>query len=147
MIGIIITGHGEFSLGLRSSAKMIVGKQIGLEAVPFLEGESSSELQKKLTSKIAEMRDEYEGVIVLADLTGGTPYKESAVIANEYSNVKVIGGTNLSMVLELSMLRMMENDADKLTHQTLTSGKDAIQLFECVKIEDSNSSAEDSEGI
>lgn len=147
MIGIILTGHGEFSIGLRSSAKMIIGKQSGLEAVPFLEGESSDELQKKLAATIEQMRAEYDGIVVLADLTGGTPFKEAATIANEDKNIKVIGGANLSMVLELAMLRMMENNLDKLIHQTLTSGKEAIQLFEHVNLEENNDPFDYDEGI
>ena len=48
--------------------------------------------------------DQGEGVIVLADLFGGTPCKESLMLCQQ-ANVEVLAGVNLPMLLKATSLR------------------------------------------
>ncbi|AZP03186.1 PTS sugar transporter subunit IIA domain-containing protein [Jeotgalibaca ciconiae] len=40
----MITGHGEFSLGINDALEMIAGKQEGVKFVPFFKNESTDML-------------------------------------------------------------------------------------------------------
>ena len=41
MIGLILTGHGEFAIGVGHALEMIAGKQTAYKVVPFLESDCS----------------------------------------------------------------------------------------------------------
>ena len=39
MIGLILTGHGQFAVGVGQALEMIAGKQAAYRVVPFLESD------------------------------------------------------------------------------------------------------------
>ena len=73
---IIITGHGHFATGLESSSVLIAGKQENVAAVDFPEEFSTEDLRDRLHSEIESAQD---GVIILTDLAGGSPYNMSVL--------------------------------------------------------------------
>ena len=81
MTGIIITGHGHFPTGLLSAVSLVAGKPEKVEAVDFTEGMSSEELKGQL--KEAADRLEEQEILILADLTGGTPFNMAAAVKME----------------------------------------------------------------
>ena len=52
MIGIILTGHGNFATGMMSSVKLIAGTPEHFKAVDFPEGDSTENLAKNLAYKV-----------------------------------------------------------------------------------------------
>ena len=42
MIGLILTGHGQFAVGVGQALEMIAGKQAAYRVVPFLESNGCS---------------------------------------------------------------------------------------------------------
>ena len=48
MVGLLITGHGEFAAGMQSAAKMIAGECEVIKYVKFLEGMSTEQLADQL---------------------------------------------------------------------------------------------------
>lgn len=105
MIGLIVTGHGIFPTGILSSMKLIAGEQEKVVGVNFEEGQGSEILRNNIEKAIEEL--DTEEVLVLADLAGGSPFNISVLISESTSNknIKVIAGTNLPMLLEVSLLR------------------------------------------
>ena len=140
MIGMIITGHGEFASGLHSSMKLIVGEQKNVAAIDFLESDSTEALGKKL--KIAIETLACENVVFYSDLLGGSPFKEAVEVCMKLGKGRVIAGTNLAMLLEASMMKD-EVSIDVLVLMSLETGKTGISQFEMRKREE----AVDSEGI
>ena len=67
MVGFVLTGHGDFSVGLASSVKMIAGPQEEFDVVPFHEDEAG-EFPQKLADAIAASAERNNGVIVFCDL-------------------------------------------------------------------------------
>ncbi|AZP05587.1 PTS sugar transporter subunit IIA [Jeotgalibaca ciconiae] len=132
MIGILITGHGEFSLGINDALEMIAGKQEGVKFVPFFKNESTDMFESKLKDTVLAMKKEYKSVIVLADLVGGTPFKTAVTILEKEVDFRVIGGINLPLVIELSMLRSTTNDIEELLEQLLITSQEAISEFKQV---------------
>ncbi len=126
MIGFILTGHGQFSNGLKSALDMVAGDQPAFQIVPF-EGSEAATYGDDLRAAITAMSAECEeGVIVFVDLLGGTPFNQSMMIANDVDKLEIVTGTNLPMVIELLFARNGATDVTALAEQAVTAGKDAV---------------------
>ncbi len=132
MIGLIITGHGNFGTGLTSSVNLIGGEQANYVAVDFLAEYSTDDLDRELR-KAMDSLSECDGIIVMSDLPGGSPFKTAVVCGQDYKNVRVIAGTNLPMICEIAMARTFIEDIDSLVDMALNTGKDQIVKFEMKK--------------
>ena len=143
MIGLIVTGHGNFASGITSSIDLIAGKQNDYVAVDF-DGEGTDKLENDLKAALEKL-SACDGIIIFCDLAGGSPFKTAVVLTASNPKVKVIAGTNLPMLCEISMARTMINDLDVLVSSALNVGKDDIQLFEIQNT--SNDETSDEDGI
>ena len=104
MIGIVLISHGKMAEGMIDSAKLFFGDAIEQLAYVTLKMEDSLEDFQNLLAEAIKEVDGGEGVIVLADLLGGTPSNRAAYLVSD--NVQVITGMNLTIFLELLGLRL-----------------------------------------
>lgn len=126
MIGIIVTGHGNFGTGVSSSVKLIAGKPECYEAVDFVQEDSVEDLERKLVDAVDKLK-ECDGIIIFTDLVGGSPFKTSVEVSMKSdANIIVLGGTNLGMLIETSMARGFMEDVDALADMAINTGKDQI---------------------
>lgn len=130
MIGIIVTGHGRFSEGMLSSLSMIAGNTEALIGVNFLESESTEDLDKNLLNAYTELRKSCEGVIIVCDLYGGSPFKSAAMLSVEQENISVLAGINLASCLELIFARLSETNAQSLADSMLEKDTNRLIKFE-----------------
>ena len=79
MIGLILTGHGEYAVGVGHALEMIAGKQEAFKVVPFRESEPMETLENNLRAAMEELQGSTEGIVVYADLLGGSPFKAAMV--------------------------------------------------------------------
>ncbi len=129
MIGILVTGHGNFATGLSSSVKLIAGLPEKYEMVDFLESYSVDDLSRELNAAMDRLKD-CDGILVFADLAGGSPFKTAVEIGvGRPENIQVIGGTNLGMIIEISMARGFITDMDDLVNMAVNTGKDQVVHF------------------
>lgn len=133
MVGVIVTGHGNFATGLLSSLKLIAGEQEHIVGVDFTADDSTETLEVKLKDDVDKLGEE---IIVLSDLAGGSPFKVSVVLSQqlEGKKIKVVSGINLGMLLEVSLCRGSMS-LDELVGFSIDSGKDAIKSFE-IRVEE-----------
>lgn len=103
---IIITGHGNFGSGLKSSLDLIVGNFDFVKVVDFTEEKSPDILKEEISNIIDEDRKTY----IFTDLVGGTPFKVSSELTLKYSNIEVLCGTNLPMLVESAMMMSLGCD-------------------------------------
>ena len=142
MTGLILAGHGEFAEGMTSSLELIAGAQENYEKVNF-PGGSSEEFTEDLKVAINNLAH-CDSIVVLTDITGGTPFQMAAMLTQEHANLRVIGGLNVGLLIEISMVRAFEPDVDALIDMVLDNAKNAIAKFE---LPEENSDEEDSDGI
>lgn len=144
MVGIIVTGHGNFASGILSSLKVIAGEQEKLLGVDFTVDDSTESLEIKLQEAIENLS--CEEVLVLSDLAGGSPFKVSVMLSQKLSNnnIRVISGTNLGMILETSLCRDGMG-VDDLVEFSINSGVSSIKAFELKAVEDED--VEEIDGI
>ena len=75
--------------------------------------------------------DDFEGVLILADLTGGSPYNVSVRLKLGGADpVEVIGGASLPILLDAYMSRGMISDPAVLARSSLKAGKAQTICFE-----------------
>lgn len=142
MTGLIVAGHGEFAEGMTSSLELIAGAQENYKKVNFLGG-SSEEFTEDLKVAIKSL-DDCDSIVVLTDITGGTPFQMAAMLTEDHKNLRVIGGVNVGLLIEISMVRAFEPDVDALIDMVLNNAKNAIAKFELPAVSDE---VADSDGI
>lgn len=106
---IIITGHGNFGSGLKSSLDLIVGNFDFIKTVDFTQEKSSEILKEEIQEFVKDASDK---VYIFTDLVGGTPFKVSSELTLEHSNIEVLCGTNLPMLVESAMMVSLGCDID-----------------------------------
>ena len=105
MIGILVSGHGNFASGLTTALELLAGPQEAYQAVDFLPEHSADELKEKMQKAVAEL-GACDSVLILTDLTGGTPYNVASKLrleqmeASKAPALEVIGGANLGGVMD-----------------------------------------------
>lgn len=144
MIGIIVTGHGDFAKGLTSAVELIAGAQPQYEVVTFRQDKTPEVLNADIRAAIQNV-DQGDGVLIFTDLLGGTPFKESAMITTEVQNVEVLAGTNLAMLLEASLMRMGEVEVTDFAISLAQTGAAQVSRFEMPSASDNED--EDEDGI
>ena len=131
MLGLLVTGHGHFATGLNSSLELIAGAQPNVALVDFEADHSVETLKENLTKALDSLK-EYDGVLVLSDLPGGSPFKTAVELKYERLDqpIEVISGTNLPLlVASATMTSVFENPLD-LAEAMIPEGKDSIIRFE-----------------
>ncbi len=130
MIGIIVTGHGTFATGLTSGLKLLAGEPSDYESVDFDPEESLEVLTENLTHAL-ERLESCEGILILADLTGGSPYNAAVRLKLGGRNkIEIIGGANLPILLDAYMSRNAISDLVSLARASLEAGKAQTICFE-----------------
>lgn len=127
MIGCIVTGHGEFAIGMTKALTMIAGDQEHYAVVPFYEEDSLETFEDNMEKSIASLREKTDGVIIFTDLMGGTPFRTAMIQASEYDKVEVITGTNLPMLIEIGLGRLYSEDVEALAAQAVQVGIQGVQ--------------------
>ena len=143
MLALLITGHGHFATGLYSSLELIAGAQTNVAYVDFESDHSIEDLKGNLTKAFDSLK-EYDGVLVLSDLPGGSPFKTAVELKFERPDqvIEVISGTNLPLlVASATMTSVFDNPLD-LAEAMIPEGKDSIVRFELAV---SNNEPEDDE--
>ena len=95
---VLVTGHGGFALGMADASRMIVGDQELIDWLPFEEGTNLSDYQAQIVARVE--RHGEEGLLILTDFKGGTPFNVSMLLSQGHPQVAVLAGTNLAMILE-----------------------------------------------
>lgn len=128
MIGLIVTGHGNFAQGIYDATVMIAGEQDNYKKVLFQESMSLDSLQMELKKTVDSLLESYEGVIILTDLKGGTPFNTSVLLSSDYSNVEVISGINLPISIEATAHSQFQDNPKELANYLTEVGKQGIEV-------------------
>lgn len=128
MIGICIVTHGELAYGLKDSCELIVGEQKQIAIVGLRHGDDFDEFKELVFNSIKSIHDG-QGVLVLVDLFGASPYNSILFNYPKFKanniDIRMICGINLAMVLEACESRTSQDLAEVFT-KVLQSGKEYI---------------------
>lgn len=103
MKGIVLISHGDMAKGMAQAATMFFGEGIPQLTYCGLQPEDSPEaFAERIQNAIGEA-DAGDGVILLADLFGGTPCNQAILQLN--GDRELIAGMNFPLLLELLSVR------------------------------------------
>ncbi|WP_250674577.1 PTS sugar transporter subunit IIA [Paraclostridium ghonii] len=127
---IIITGHGKFASGLKSSLNLIVGDYEFIKVVDFTEDKTPEKLKEEIKYLVKSCLD--KKIYMFTDLGGGTPHKISSELALENRDIEVFCGTNLPMLVESVMMISLdcELDIDLIKETGMNSIKPKNKMIE-----------------
>jgi len=123
-VGVLVVTHGSFGAALLEAAQMILGPQLGVDAVSVLVSKGVDEIVVALKAGVANL-DSGMGVMVLTDLFGGTPTTLSLSLLKG-GNLEVVSGVNLPMLLKVLQGRQMK--LPELASQAKAAGQDGIKV-------------------
>ncbi len=103
MIGIVLVTHGRLAEEFVAATEHVVGPQSRTRAICIGPDDDMEQRRQDILDAIGAT-DDGDGVIVLTDMFGGTP-SNLAISVMEGSNVEVIAGVNLPMLIKLASVR------------------------------------------
>ena len=103
MIGMVLVTHGRLADEFIAATEHVVGPQDSIRAIS-IGPEDDMEQRRNDIVKAVEDVDTGGGVILLADMFGGTP-SNLAISLLDRANVEVIAGVNLPMMIKLAKIR------------------------------------------
>ncbi len=125
MIGIIIISHGRLAEEFLDAMVHIHGAQGQIETLCMGPDDDVESQLENLMSLLKEV-DSGDGVIMLADMFGGTPSNLAISVLN-HGNYEVIAGVNLPMLVKLGSIRG-GTDMKDAVEQAKEAGKHYISV-------------------
>ncbi len=127
MTAIIVSAHAALAEGLLGAVSMIAGKQEQLYSVPFLPGESLTDLIKRVSRQITNSGA--EKALVLTDLFGASPANAaSAALFSVPVETVVVTGVNLAALLEAVLTRSDDELLGVFAARIAQAGRENIRL-------------------
>ena len=126
MIGVLAISHGKMAEGMLDAAHMFFGDDLpGVEALCFMSSDNPEDFDVKLKDAVARVNTG-DGVMIFADLMGGTPANRSMYVLGD--DVQVITGANMTMMLELLGTRLADGTkvSKELVEQLQETGRTGI---------------------
>lgn len=104
MIGLVVATHGTLGEALLETVTMIIGRPGQACAVTLSRDHAPDELRELLVKAIAEVDKDGDGVLVMADMFGGTPANLAMTLLVP-GRVELLTGVNLPMLLKFLTYR------------------------------------------
>lgn len=135
MVGVLLISHGNMASGIKSSLNMFFGNEIPqLDTLCLSENTNPESFGEEIGNKIKEL-DTGDGVVVFADLIGGTPCNQAFRYIS--SKVVLIGGMNLPIIMEFLGHRLNEIDLNTFDFNSLLdTGRSALNKCELIISDD-----------
>jgi PTS system mannose-specific IIA component len=124
MASTLILTHGGLASELVEAAAVILGKRPEFEALS-LSWSGTFEESAEETRRALENLDSEEGVLILTDIYGGTPYNVAASFYKA-GEIEVVAGVNLPMVVRLGCPGVNEMELTELASWIQTKARGAI---------------------
>jgi len=110
MIGMVLVTHGHLATEFRAALEHVVGPQKQFETIS-IGPDDDMELRRLDIINAVQHVDSGRGVVILTDMFGGTP-SNLAISVMEGSQIDVVAGINLPMLIKLASVREDANLVD-----------------------------------
>ena len=121
MIGIIVMTHGSFSEEIIKSCELIAGPAERTAAIKLNRNDNIEDLNKNFVEKL----NEGDGVLVLADLLGGSPSNVASLNLKKGGKFHALTGVNLPMLLE-ALINREGKSLEELAEACIEAGQTGI---------------------
>lgn len=133
MLGIVIITHGSLSAGLKDAAEVIIGETNNITTLSLNATDNIEDLSLKISASILEV-NQNDGVVLLVDIIGASPYNQSLLAINSLDDVLkkqvcLFGGVNLPMLLEVINHQILETPIGDIKEQIVEQTKNCIGVY------------------
>lgn len=124
MIKVILTGHGHFASGMRSSLELLNGPSLDVVDIDFKAGDSFEELGNSINKIVTDnIEDEW---IILTDIPGGSPFKAAALAKINNPKIQVCSGCNLPLLMEIILSKDYAENIEILIDGAIENSKQSL---------------------
>ena len=127
-VGILLISHQGVASNLLETAKNMLGMCPTNTRVLEVPLDAPLEDTQHQAHEYIEQINQGDGVLILADLYGGTPSNIGHVIIDQI-NTKMVSGLNLPMLVKV--LNYPDVDLDDMADKAKSGGQAGILLCEC----------------
>ncbi len=110
MIGMVLVTHGRLADEFVEALEHVVGPQEGTATVCIGADDDMERQRDNILKEVARVNTG-DGVVVLTDMFGGTP-SNLAISIMDKSDVEIIAGVNLPMLIKLASVRKTDSLGD-----------------------------------
>lgn len=125
MTKVIIIGHGGYGSAMKRNINMLVGETPDFIYVDFDEEDDLEILRGKLGAAMNEAGD--CDLLFACDLSGGSPFREAALICSEHENYAVVAGLNTSAYTD--MVYSLDLNPLELAQQAAGVARETILVY------------------
>ncbi|MCF6281633.1 MAG: hypothetical protein L3J28_05360 [Candidatus Polarisedimenticolaceae bacterium] len=122
---LVITHDGIGAILMATAIKMFGCSPLSYKTLSVSEDCDPDECRQSAQSRIDELDDDGDGVLVLTDMYGSTPCNIATAMI-EPGRVNVIAGISLPMLVRV--FNYPHLDLEQLTHKAVSGGHDGIML-------------------
>lgn len=131
MANLLLLSHSQLSESIYETVKLIMGKPsdaVSYITLPY--GQDLQAYQAEIEAHVEKSKE--EGILILTDLFGGSPFMISVKTFDKYHDtvpIEIITGMNLPMVVELVNAVSLGRPLDELKKIALDAGMNGIIDF------------------
>ena len=125
MIGLVVVTHGRLAVELIAALEHVVGPQSAVRTICIGPDDDMEKRRKEILSSVEKV-DSGKGVILLTDMFGGTP-SNLAISIMDQTNVEVIAGVNMPMLIKLASNRKL-GSLKKVAVEAQNAGRKYINI-------------------
>jgi len=126
MIGIVLIAHARIASEMLTAAEHVLGKQSLIMPLNVEDSDRPDQLHEELLQMVRQTNTG-DGVLIFADMFGGTPCNVALSVINE-GNIEVISGFNLPSLIKAISLRQQPGSLHDLAREVTSSGQQYICL-------------------
>ena len=123
---LVLMSHGRLASAFIEAAKMILGELDNYDIIDMQPDDSFDTVEEKLRLILNKIQN--NNILILTDLCGCTPFNIASKFYRKYSNISLISGMNLDMVIEY-FASDVHDDINKLINDIISVSRDSIVLY------------------
>ncbi|MGC6408611.1 PTS mannose transporter subunit IIAB [Bisgaard Taxon 45] len=128
-IAIMIATHGVAAEQLLKTTEMLIGEQDNVATIDFVPGENAETIMAKYQEKLSTTLSHCDEVLFLVDTWGGSPFNAANRVADGKSNMDIVTGVNVPMLVETFMARDDNPTLPELVAIALETGRTGVRAL------------------
>ncbi len=123
MVGILLVSHGTFGEALiRCASHVLGGRPPRIAEVGVMAGDAPEEVEKRVRELVRTL-DEGEGVLILADICGGTPCN---IVTRVLQPGRVEGLSGVSLPMLIRALNYRNEPLPSVLQKAMSGGIEGV---------------------
>ncbi|OOR98102.1 PTS mannose transporter subunit IIAB [Canicola haemoglobinophilus] len=128
-IAIIIATHGVAAEQLLKTTEMLIGEQENVATIDFVPGENAETIMTKYQEKLSTTLAHCDEVLFLVDTWGGSPFNAANRVIGDNTNMDIVTGVNVPMLVETFMARDDGSSLQELVNIALETGRTGVRAL------------------